>query len=108
MLILFPAQVYIAFLNVLSHCRQSLQIAAKNRFPNCHVKLTGQFVRLIQFRRLLRRALPRHFSPTLEKRRNKEAFNFVAKIKYIEKRERKVRLKESKGSCGLIPPFDQK
>lgn len=99
MLILFPAQVYIAFLNVLSHCRQSLQIAAKNRSPNCHVKLTGQPPTP---------AFTKAFGPTLEKRRNKEALNFVAKLKYVEKRERKVRLKESKGSCGLIPPFDQK
>jgi len=44
----------------------------------------------------------------LEKRRNKEPLNFVAKIKYREKRERKVRLKESKGSYGLIPQFDEK
>lgn len=108
MLILFPAQVYIAFLNVLSHCRQSLQIAAKNRSPNCHVKLTGQFVRLIQIPSPPTPAFTKAFGPTLEKRRNKEALNFVAKLKYVEKRERKVRLKESKGSCGLIPPFDQK
>lgn len=75
-------QVYIAFSNVQSHSRQSLEIAVNNRSPDCHAKLIGQFVGLIQFRR---RPLPRHVVRHLEKRRNKEALDFVAKIKYIER-----------------------